>query len=56
MDKIYGTALVGEEDYFSKKRGDTFKKDINNFGILKWNVEDPSLGVEFLDLALKTDN
>ena len=28
-----------------------FKKDIGDFGILKWNVEDPSFGMDFLDLT-----
>ena len=32
------------------------KYDIDDFGILKWNVEDPSLSVDFLDLTLTIED
>ena len=30
-----------------------FKADINNFGILKWKIDEPSLQVDYLDLTLQ---
>jgi hypothetical protein len=56
IDDIYAIALVGGEDGFSKEKWEIFKKDINDFGILKWNVEDPSFSVDFLDLTLKIED
>ena len=41
---------------YSKEKWDIFKKDINNVSILKWNVEDPSISVDFLDLTLTIEN
>ena len=52
MDDIYGLTFVGGEDGYSKEKWDSFKEDINGFGILKWTVEDPSLSADFLDLTL----
>ena len=56
VDDIYGIVLVGGEDGYSKERWNSFKDDINDFGILKWNVEDPSLSVDFLDLTLTIED
>ena len=53
---IYGIILVGGKYGFSKGEWESFKDDINGFGILKWNVEDPSLGVDFLDLTLTIED
>ena len=52
VDEIYAIVLVGSKDGLSKEGLEDFKDDIGDFGILKWNVEDPSLGVNFLDLTL----
>ena len=33
-----------------------FCADVNNFGILTWEIEEPSTTVDFLDLTLTIDN
>jgi hypothetical protein len=33
-----------------------FKQDVNNFGILEWEIEEPSDSVDFLDLTLFLKN
>jgi hypothetical protein len=46
------------DDIFCVWKGNTttdweaFCADINNFGILKWDIEEPSTSVDFLDLTL----
>ena len=52
VENSYGIALMWGEDLFSKEKWDGFKKNVNDFGILKWNVEDPSLSVIILHLTL----
>ena len=52
VDDLYGNTLAGREDGYSNENLDSFKDDINGFGILKWNVEDSSLSVDSLDLTL----
>ena len=56
VDDIYAIVLVGGEDGLSKEKWDTFRKYINKFSILKWNIEDPSISVDFLDLTLKIED
>ena len=53
MGNVYDITLVGREDNFSKEKWDTFKEDIDYFAILKWNVEYPTLSMDFLDLIPK---
>ena len=52
IDNIYAIATFGGEDGYSKEKWNNSKEDINNFGILKCNVEDASLSVVFLYLTL----
>ena len=35
---------------------DDFKKEVNNFGILEWEFEEPSQKVNFLDLTISIEN
>ena len=56
VDDIFGVALVGGEDGFSKNEWDQFKTDIDDFGILRWDVDKPSSSVDFLDLTIKVEN
>ncbi|KAL7523454.1 hypothetical protein ACHAWF_000528 [Thalassiosira exigua] len=34
---------------------ENFQEDINSFGILEWNIDEPSKQVDFLDLTLCID-
>ena len=56
VDDIYTIVLVGGKDGVSEEDREDFNDDINDFGILKWNVEDPSLTVDFLDLTLTIED
>ena len=56
VDVIYTIVLVGGKDGVSKEDREDFNDDINDFGILKWKVEDPSLSVDFLDLSLTIED
>ena len=40
----------------SGKDWDDFKNEINNFGILEWEFEEPSKKVNFLDLTISIEN
>jgi len=52
VDDIFGVALVGEEDGFSTDEWNKFQTDIDDFGILRWEVNEPSFSVNFLDLTI----
>ena len=56
VDDIYAIVLVGGADGISGEEWEQFKYDIDDFGILNWNVEDPSLSVDFLDLTLRIED
>ena len=53
VDDGFGIALVGGDDGLSKNDQCQFKTDIDNFGILRWDVEDPSKSTEFIDLTIE---
>ena len=52
LDNIFGIALIGGEDRLSTNKWKTFQADINNFGILRWEVDKPSSRVDFLGLTI----
>ena len=56
VDDIWALALFGGDDGFSPNEFDEFKQDMNNFGLLKWKVNEPSTCVNFLDLTLTIEN
>ena len=35
---------------------EVFKKDVNDFGLLTWDIEDPTTTVDFLDLTIRIEN
>ena len=53
VDDIFGVALVGGDNGLSRNDWCQFKNEIDNFGILTWDAEDPSKSTYFLDLAIK---
>jgi hypothetical protein len=52
VDNIYGIVLVEGGYGYSKEMLDVFKEDINYVVTTKWNVEDPFLSDDFLNLTL----
>ena len=53
VDDVFGIALVGGDDGLSEDDWSQFKNDIDDFGILTWDVEDPSKSTNFLDLTIE---
>ena len=51
LDDIYGIWTGNHTDEWS-----SYKEDLNNFGILTWEVSDLSTSVDFLDLTLSIEN
>ena len=49
VDDIFAIARVGGEDGLLANELDVFKQDIDNFGTLRWKVQDPKLNVDFSD-------
>ena len=56
VDDIFAAVLVGGDDGFTNDEWTEFKKDIDDFGILRWNVDEPSKSVDFLDLTVEIEN
>ncbi|KAL7534503.1 hypothetical protein ACHAWF_004849, partial [Thalassiosira exigua] len=52
MDNLFGIWL----HYGSSQAWDRFKHDINSFGILQWEVEEPTSLVSFLDLTISIED
>ena len=53
IGNIFAIILVGGDSGSTLEELNEFKADINNVGILKWNIDEPSLQVNYLDLALQ---
>ena len=51
IDDIFAVLLFGGDDGLTANETNTFKEDIDNYGILRWNVEEPSPKVDYLDLT-----
>ena len=56
IDDLLGVALIGGEDGLSNYEWSNFKRDMDDFGILTWEVNDPSTTVDYLDVTLKIEN
>ena len=60
MDDIFSVAPigeeVGEEEGFSDDEWNQFKVDIDDFCILRWDVNGPSSSMNFLDLTITIEN
>ena len=46
FENVFAVVLVGGQDGMNKVELDSFKKDTNNFGILKWNVDEPTMAAD----------
>ena len=55
IDDMKGVVLVGGDDGMTRQEWNEFKKDLA-FGLLTWEVEEPSLSVNFLDLTIEIKN
>ena len=53
VDDVFGITLVGGADGLSEDGWSEFRNEIDGFGILTWDVEDPSKSTDFLDLMIK---
>ena len=51
IDDIFGIWLLDDTTAWLD-----FKRDLNNFGILTWDINEPSLTVDFLDLTISIQN
>ena len=47
IDDIFGIVLIGDPQQWKM-----FEQDLNNFGILKWELEDPCQRLDYLDVTL----
>ena len=52
VDDFFRIALVGGESGLNENEWIQFKTDIDNFGILTWEFEEPSTTINFLDLTI----
>ena len=55
VDDIFAIIKVGGQDGMTADEWKIFKNDINSFGILEWDIDEPSKQVDFLDLTLWID-
>ena len=56
IDDLLAVALFGGQDCLTPTEWTNFKSDMNNFGILTWDVEEPSRTVDYLDISIKMQN
>ena len=56
VDNISGAALVGKEDGFSMDVWNQFQVEIDDFGILWWDDNEPSSSVNFLNLTITIED
>ena len=45
--------LIGGQDGMTEAEWIEFKKDVNTFGILTWDIHEPSHAIDFLDLTVE---
>ena len=45
--------MIGREDRFSGNKWKEFEVHIENFGILRWEIDEPSSSVDFFDLTIE---
>ena len=55
VDNIFGVALVGGEDGFSENEWRQFEVDSDDYDIFKWDVNEPSSSINFLDLTIEIE-
>merc|ERR1712086_1230046 len=56
IDDIFAVVLFGGDDGLTDDEWNKFKEDVDDYGILRWNVEEPSLKVDYLDLTIQLEN
>ena len=56
IDDIYGILKLGDDDGMSADELEQFESDLDDFGILTWDMEQPTNSVDFLDLTVTIDN
>jgi hypothetical protein len=56
IDDIFCVVLIGGDDGMSKVEWQQFKTDLNDFGILTWDTDEPASSVSFLDLTIEIEN
>ena len=56
VDNIFGVALVGGEDGFSENEWRQFEVDSDDYDIFKWDVNEPSSSINFLDLTIEIED
>ena len=55
IDDLFGILLMGGKNGMAESELNDFENDMNNFGILIWEVENPSKSVTYLDLTIEID-
>ena len=55
-DDIFAVVLIGGDYGLSADEWNPFKEDVDNYGTLRWNLDEPSLAVNYLYLAIKFEN
>ena len=53
---MFAVILVGGTDGFTLEDLQDFKTDVNNYGLLKWDIGHPSKSVNYLDLTVTIVN
>ena len=56
IDDIFAVVLFGGNDGLTNDEWNKFKEDIDGYGILRWNVEELLLMVDYLDLTIQLEN
>ena len=52
IDDMFAVVLFGGDDCFTPEDWKDFKKDMNSYGMLKWEIDQPSKSVNYLDLTV----
>ena len=56
IDAIFLLILHGEDDGFTPEEWTQFSNVMNDYGILKWNIGEPSTPVNYLGMAISIEN
>ena len=53
IDDMYAIVLIGGQTGLTASEWAEFKEDLDDFGLLTWEIEEPSHSVNFLDLTIE---
>ena len=56
IDDLFAIILWRENDGFKNLEWSNFKEDMDDFGILRWEVNEPTDIVDHLDITLELKN